>query len=418
LSASDSARAQTGWRFYGWWGIVFATFLIIWITNGLTVGAITAFDKSLLELLGVSQGQLKFGDTIMLLTTALITPLSGWVADRFGVRPVMAFGVVALAAAFYGIGQVETLTGMYWLRFVMGIALSCAGLAICVVVVSRWFIGQRGLALGLMLAGTSLANAALPQLTTQLIAADGWRTAATWVGLAPMLLLPLIFFALKEWPSTLGLQPYGSVAQRADKSLLGAELSYADIIRRKEFWLIGLAAFATFYCILGVSYNLFRHAGLLGIAPQQASLYFFPLFLGGLLGKFASGLLSDHFGRKPTWIINLMLMMAGAGVLCLNDAGSLLIATSLFGLGWGGNYTLLQAVAADAFGARSLGRVMGAITVLDAGGGAIGPWITGLLFDRYGNFVAAFGVMVALIGFAIAMALLLRSAPRPVAVAA
>jgi MFS family permease len=404
------ARAQSGPRFYGWWGIVLATFIIIWITNGLTVGAITAFDKSLLELLGVSQGQLKFGDTIMLLSTAVITPLSGWAADRFGVRPVMAFGVVALAAAFYGMGQADSLTGVYWLRFLMGVSLSCAGLAICVVIVSRWFVGRRGLALGLMLAGTSLANALLPQVTTQLIAADGWRAAAQWVALGPLLLLPLILFAIKEWPAQLGLEAYGASTNNAPATApMGNELTYGDILRRKDFWLIGVAAFATFFCILGVSYNLFRHMGLLGIAPQAAAVYFFPLFLGGLVGKLGSGLLSDMFGRKPSWILNLALMMAGAALLATYDGEWLLLAVSLFGLGWGGNYTLLQAVAADAFGARSLGRVMGAITVLDAGGGALGPWITGLLFDRFGTFAQAFGLMVALIGVAIVMALLLRT---------
>jgi len=139
----NNIRAQTGWRFYGWWGIVLATFIIIWTTNGLTVGAITAFDRSLLAMLNVDRGDLKFGDTIMLLTTAVITPFTGWIADRYGVRPVMAVGVVALAAAFFGLSSVETLAGMYWLRFLMGVSLSCAGLAICVVIVSRWFETRR-----------------------------------------------------------------------------------------------------------------------------------------------------------------------------------------------------------------------------------------------------------------------------------
>jgi MFS family permease len=403
-----TTRAQSGVGYYGWWGIVLATFIIIWITNGLTVGAITAFDKSLLELLAVSQGDLKFGDTIMLLTTAVITPLSGWAADRFGVRLVMAIGLVAMAAAFYGLGSVDTLTEMYWLRFLMGVGLSGCGLAICVVIVSRWFVGSRGLALGLMLTGTSLANAFLPQLTTHLIGSTGWRAAATWVALGPLLMLPLVAFALKEWPEKLGLRPYGVEAQSVVGAVSGEVLSYGQILRRKEYWLIGGAAFATFFCILGVSYNLFRHTGLLGIAPSEASLYFMPLFLGGLAGKLLFGWLSDVWGRKATWCLDLALMLGGAALLATNERELLILAVTLFGLGWGGNYTLLQAVAADAFGARSLGRVMGAITVLDAGGGAIGPWITGLLFDRYGTFVHAFALMAVLIGVAIALALALR----------
>jgi hypothetical protein len=52
---------------------------------------------------------------------------------------------------------------------------------------------------------------------------------------------------------------------------------------------------------------------------------------------------------------------------------------------------------------------MGAITVLDAGGGALGPWVTALLFERYGqSYGVAFGVIAALIGLAMVMAFLLR----------
>jgi MFS family permease len=404
-------RAQSGWRYYGWWGIVFATFFIIWMTNGLTVGAITAFDKSLLQLLAVSQGELKFGDTLMLLTTGATTPLAGWAADRFGVRPVMTVGILGMAASFYGIGFVDTLSEMYWLRFLMGAGLSACGLAICVVIVSRWFVGARGLALGLMLTGTSFSNAFLPQLTTQLIGSVGWRDATAWVALGPLLMLPLVLLALKEWPAKLGLRPYGVEASTSSGSAAGDALSYGQILRRKEYWLIGAAAFATFYCILGVSYNLFRHASVLGIEQNKASLYFMPLFLGGLVGKLFFGWLSDVWGRKRTWMINLTLMASGAALLATNQTGFLLFAVALFGLGWGGNYTLLQAITADVFGARSLGRVMGAITVLDAGGGALGPWITGMLFDRYGNFVPAFIAMVGLIGIAMLMAALLKITP-------
>jgi len=403
----SGTRAQTGWQYYGWWGIVLATFIIIWTTNGLTVGAITAFDTSLLALLKVNRGDLKFGDTVMLLTTAVITPLTGWIADRWGVRPVMAVGVIALAAAFFGLSSVETLNGMYALRFLMGISLSCAGLAICVVIVSRWFEARRGLAIGLTLAGTSLANAFFPDLTTLFIEREGWRGAAYYVSIMPLLLLPLILFALKEWPSKLGLEPYGSAAQPAGMRAPAApELSYADILAKPAFWFIGIAAFATFYSILAISYNLFLHTKDLGIDPREAAKYFVPLFIGGLVGKLLSGFLSDLFGRKLTWLIFLGLMLTGALFLLTNSEQWLYASVACFGLGWGGNYTLLQAVTADAFGTRSLGRVMGAITVLDASGGAIGPWITGMLYDRYGSYISAFWAIAVLIALAIVMALL------------
>ena len=38
-------RAQKGWKFYGWWGIVLPAFIIIWTTNGITLNGVTVFDE-------------------------------------------------------------------------------------------------------------------------------------------------------------------------------------------------------------------------------------------------------------------------------------------------------------------------------------------------------------------------------------
>jgi cyanate permease len=53
------------------------------------------------------------------------------------------------------------------------------------------------------------------------------------------------------------------------------------------------------------------------------------------------------------------------------------------------------------FGARSLGRILGGITVLDATGGALGPWVTGALFDTFHSYRPAFLVMAVLVGVAL-----------------
>jgi MFS family permease len=406
-SANSGSRAQRGWRFYGWWGVVFATLLFILVTNGLTIGGIQAFDPHLLAALSIERAPLKLGDAIQLGTAAVFTLLSGWAADRIGVRPVMTVGVLLLSAGFYGLAHVETVGGLYALRFVMGLGLAGAGLAVCVVIVSRWFVSRRGLALGLMLAGTSLGSGILPGIFTRLIEAHDWRQAALYGAVAPLLLLPLVWFAIREWPARLGLAPYGGAAAHA-ATLAGPDLSYRDIIARRDFWLIGAAAFATFYSILAVSNNLFLHSKDLGFAPGESAALFVPLFIMGLVGKVVSGVLSDILGRKRVWILSLALMLAGAFLLVTLQKSLVMPAIALFGFGWGGNYSLLQATAADAFGSRALGRVMGALTVLDAGGGALGPWVTSLLYDRSGSYHSGFLLVCALIALSIVLAASLR----------
>jgi MFS family permease len=406
-------RTQTGWRFHGWWGIVLPAFLVIWVTNTLTLAGVSVFDRHILDELMLSRGALKFGDTVQLLAAAFLAPVGGWVADRYGVRPAMAFGAVLLSVSLFLYSGVDSVGDIYLLRFAMGAALAGAGLVVCVTIVSRWFVSQRGLALGLMLSGTSLGNALLPQLNTWIIGQLGWRDAFQVICLVPLLLLPLIAFVIKEWPAQLGLEALGSSAARTARGGGDGGYQFGAALRSANFWLIGLSAFCTFYALLGLAGNLFLHMQDLGYDDRSAAQAFFPLFVMGLVGKIGAGVVSELVPRKAVFAGCLALMLTGAVMLATLKPGLVWPALWLFGLGWGGNYTMLQALVADVFGARSLGKILGAITVLDASGGALGPWATGMLFDAVGNYQAAFTVMALLIGVAFLAAMLVRVPASP-----
>ncbi len=405
------SRAQTGIGFYGWWAMVPAAFLILTMTNGLTVGGIAAFDPSFIAQLGVTRADIKLGDAIQLGVTAILTVATGWLADRYGVRIVMAFGIAALSWAFFSLASVQTLADYYWTRFWMGIGLSGAGLAICVVAVSRWFTMKRGLALGLVLVGTSLGNWLFPTIFTRLIADQGLREAAhtaAWMIAALALVVALL---VREWPDRIGLKPYGAELVDPGKTaqqLSGPELTYAEILKKREFWLMGIAAFCTFFSILGASNNMILHVQSLGLGVARGAALMGYIFFGGLIGKLLAGWLTDLFGRRPVWIGSLLLMLVGAGLLATMSSALLPIAIGAFGLGWGANYTLLQAIAGDVFGTRSLGRVMGAVTVLDAGGGALGPWVTAKIADGSGSYQLGFVTIGLLIAIALVCASLLN----------
>jgi MFS family permease len=403
-----AAPSAPGGLYYGWWAIVPAAFVIILVTNGLTVGAIAAFDPALIAQLGVTRGAIKIGDAIQLGVTSTITVVAGALTDRFGYRKVMLTGVAFLLWGFYSLGHVDSIQDYYWSRAWMGLGLAGAGMAICMVAVSRWFVASRGLAIGIVLAGTSFGNGFMPSIFTALISVYGWRDASLFT-LALLAVLPLLVWGLmREWPAVIGLKPLGADSSAAEARAMGEDLGYLQILCRREFWLLGVAAFGTFYAFLGINNNMILHMMQLGMAQSAAAAMLIPLFLAGLSGKVLAGWLSDRFGRKTVWIACLALMLSGALLLTTLRAELIAPAAIILGLGWGANYTLLQAVTGDVFGARSLGRVMGAITVLDAGGGALGPWITAELSDRSGNYQNGFLLVCGLVALAIVCAVSLR----------
>ena len=65
--------------------------------------------------------------------------------------------------------------------------------------VNMWFFANRGLALGILLLGTSLATLTVPKLAVWAIATYGWRAMFGIVALLPLVVgLPTAYFLFRE----------------------------------------------------------------------------------------------------------------------------------------------------------------------------------------------------------------------------
>jgi MFS family permease len=79
----------------------------------------------------------------------------------------------------------------------------------------------------------------------------------------------------------------------------------------------------------------------------------------------------------------------------------------VFGLGLGGEYLIIPLMAAELFGVRVLGRVMGIVLTADGVAEATAPMLVGYLRDRTGSYDTGFLVLIvaAIVG-AVAIAVL------------
>ena len=395
------------------WVILFCSFMVLFVSNGMTLGGIAVFDNQILDALkdvtgeDVALGQLKARDGIMFLTAGLLGMAAGWLADKVGVKPLMLFGLALLAAGNYAYSQITSLTDIYVIHVLFGLALVCCGLIVNVYLVSRWFKKGRGLAIGLMLSGSSLGNTFFPQLNTWLIDLGGWQQAFEWLALVPLIILPIVFFFVHSSPD--------SGATNAEGKPNAEELSgytFAEALRSRNFWIVGTMAFCTFYAILGMSTTTFNFLSAENYPPSIAASGVSLLFIGGLVGKIISGWLAERFGRKKVLLISLALMLIGSfslvAAVFFRTEVFIWLGLVGFGFGWGGIYTLIQLLSADLFGLKSLGKILGAVNVLDTLGGGLGPVMTAILFDRTGSFLVSFSVITGLLLLATLAASLLR----------
>lgn len=392
---------MSGRLFYGWI-IAFCAMAVLFTTNGLIIGGINVFDESLLNEYGWSRSDLKFRDLLTFALAGLMGPFAGALADRFGVRRLMAFGSSLLVVCFLLYGRIQSITQMYLIHTLFALVLVSCGLIVTVMLVSHWFVKKRGTAIGITLVGTSLGGMFFPQLGTWLIERFGWRQAMAWEALFPVALLVVIAVVIRNSPKDRGLYPLGTGPEDSDgvegsSGIEHAGLSYGEALRTATFWSLAFAAMMTFYSILGAQAHLFLHLRDMGFSPQVASTGLSVLFGMALVGKFGFGYLADRLKQKVVFLGNLAVMLVGAILLATVRVELFWIAVVLFGLGWGGLYTMLQLLTVDCFGLRSAGKILGTITVLDAIGGGLGIWLTGLLYDRTGSYQVPFTVLVVLI---------------------
>jgi len=373
------------------WIILAVSFLLITVTNGLTLGGLYVFEEEIMNSLSQVTGEdvlradLKLRDAITLWSTAVFGFFAGVAADKIGVKKLMVSGLLILSACFWQYSQAESLNQMYIIHVFMGFVLCISGMLVNVILISRWFKNQRGLAIGILLAGTSTGNGLFPQLNTWLLSIGDWREVMTWLSLVPLFLIPFLLLVVKNGPEDLQKAENEVANKSFDASNQKGGFTLQQALRSKNFWLLSLMAFCTFYAILAMTGHVYLLLREENYAPQIAATGLTVLFFGGFIGKITSGELAEKFGRKVILLTGVGVMFIGSIFIVLGllyNISFVWIGLALYGTGWGGLYTLIQLLTADLFGLIALGKIMGVINILDTFGGGLGPFFTGYLYDQ------------------------------------
>jgi len=396
---NDTNSSATA-RYYPW-VIAGLALTVLFVTNGMTTTGLTAFDEALLKEFGWSRGELKFRDFITLITAGLLAPFAGALIDKIGTRKLLLGGSIGFAVLYYLYGQIQSLTHLYLIHAGFGLVLVCAGLGVAVIMVSQWFVRSRGTAVGIALVGSSLGGVVFPPIILALIANVGWRAAYAWMALFAVALFVLAFL-LARTPAEKGVKPLGAgeVVKGAAAAPSPNDLTYREALRTVSFWALTFVAMASFYSILSMAAHLFLHMRDMGFDPKTAGGALGLLFGLGLISKFLFGFLSDVLNPRVVFISNVGLMLAGLLLIATFDKNLIWWGISVTGFGWGGLYTLIQLQTVNNFGVTNTGKILGTITMLDAMAGGLGIWLTGVMFDKFGNYHIAFYILCGLLTLA------------------
>jgi len=409
------------------WAIVAVAMLALIVSNGLSIGGLPPFYKPMREdlvALGAvdaarAESFIAIAANITFIMSGVSSLVGGWLLTKFRIRPVMLVGCILLGAGVILQSQASSITAVYLSRFLMGSSLGFVGVAPCVVLVSGWFEKGRGTALGIALTGTSLGGSIVSLMAAPLIANYGWRTAMLILsGLVWIILVPVVSLFVAEKGSDRGslrsslrplrtlretFIPHAELAENAEKSAEKATLSegltLGEAVRTPLFWAFGAAAMLVFYPIFVIlqQFILYVQTPRIGISAESAAFGQSALFAIGVGGKYLAGWLSDKLKAMNVMVGFAALMFASSLVLLDLTASNALLFLLPFAIGYGGTWVMLQRLASELFGRREIGKILGAITLIEVIGASVGGLITGSIADRNGGdySVAFYGVTIA-----------------------
>lgn len=382
-------------------------FIALFSIVGLALYGLPLYYDFMVREFGWSRTQVTSGNALSkLLVGPLFGFIAGWVVDRFGPRRLMLAGILMAGGALMGLSAMTALWMFYLFYLFNALGYVCGGPLPNQVLLSRWFDGSRGKAMGFAYLGIGLGGSLVPLLSHQLSAAFGWRGALFGLGLLIIALsFPAAYF-VKESPE-----------ESDAKKEAAAMAPIGESLRRPAFYLLALGSTCSIGAVGGTNQHLKLFLSLDQNYTQGEAAKIISLVLAfSIIGRLLMGWLADHRPKKQVMLLIYLLVAVSIPLLFFAQRPHVIyLFAALFGLGLGGEYLIIPLMAAELFGVRVLGRLMGIILTSDGVAEATAPMLIGYLRDQAGNYHLGFITLIclALLGAA-AIALLPQSRPKPV----
>ena len=380
--------------FYGWY-VVGAAFALVFSGFGCTY-AFGAFFLPLASSFEATRAEVSAVFSYAVAVIFISGALSGQLADRFGPRPVVLLGVIAMIAGLLGAAGATSLARVS-VNFMLGLGIGVGFVYVPAIgAVQRWFDRRRGLASGIALTGIGLGTLVMPLLVASLLTTMNWR--GVMVVLAVVVAaccIPALFF-LERDPAARGLAPDGDGTHQAVAYTAPTETLWA-LVRSRPFRQLYVAQLVISCAIMVPFVHIVPYAIDLSIAPKQAAGLVSLIGLGSMLGRMTMGGVADRFGRKPTQVV--LFVALGASYLAWFAAESypsLILFALGYGIFYGGFIALMPALIADYFSGPRLSSVIGLQYTSAAFGSLIGPVAAGTIYDRTGAYGLALLVAAVL----------------------
>jgi MFS family permease len=323
-------------------GVILALLLLAYIFNFLDRQILGILAQPIKQDLGLSDTEFGAigGLAFAILYSVLAVPLA-YLADRTSRSAVIAAalavwsGFTALCGTATGFGQ------LFLYRLGVGVG-EAGGVAPSYALIAEYFPPERrARALAIFSLGVPIGLASGTLLGAYLTHWISWRAAFLVMGVAGILLAPILFWFVRDPP------PKASAAADAAPIMP----VFALLARKPTFWLMAFAASCSSLCGYGLALwtpsVLMRSYGLELV--ETAHFFASLLLIGGTAGVLLGGVLADRLGTgdrrwyawlpATAWLVTAPMFAIGLSVSSLVVAWPLLLVPNALNILWLGPVT-------------------------------------------------------------------------------
>jgi sugar phosphate permease len=341
---------------------------------------------------GWGRGDLSLALTGLTVSCAVALPIVGRMIDRAGARRIQIVSMAMLAVL---LAALPLLVSKIWHITVLLIALGALTAATNGVaymhVVSAWFYRKRGLAIGLVQAGTGLGYAYVPVLVSYVINTYSWRVAyLVLAGIIAFIALPLICLWMRESPQEFGLRPDGDPpdAPPPAETSRNVGLVLTEILRRREFWTLVCVLIVLSFALHGLLAHLVPLLVDRGMSSTRAASVQASLGITVMLARVLVGFLMDRFFAPRVAMTFFVLSALGLVAFATGAVGGLaFLAAIMVGLSIGAEVDMVAYLAGRYFGLKSFGATFGLLFGAVLIGITLGPVAFGYTYEGMGSYV-------------------------------
>jgi len=334
-----------------------------------------------------------------------LSPLGGYVADRFSRRYVIGFSLLIWSAVTWGTAYVTTYNELLFARALMGIS-EAFYIPAALALITDYHVGstrsravgvhQAGIYCGLIIGGLAGYVADEPTL--------GWRWAFSACGIVGVLYsIPLLAF-VRNAPRTQNAASGNPIS--AARELFGNS-NYLLLVL--YFTLPAIAGWVVKDWMPDILKEKFQlgqgRAGLVATFVHPASI------VGAALGGFLADRWMKRSSRGRIFVSALGMAMFLPALFGVGNASTAAVAIAglvLFGIGWGffdcNNMPILCQIVRPELRATGYGFM----NLVSISCGGFGDWGFGLLRDRNVSLNVIFGAFALVAGISIIIVLLIR----------